>query len=422
MKYILKNEFINNEAVTKLTPYIEKCRQVVQQTNYEQPEASLCLASDKNEYTAVVELVKKKKTPELKYVIVIGIGGSDLGTKAIYDALYGSVDQYVPDRYPRMFFLDTIDSKINTALLQFFDTHITNENEFIISVISKSGGTTEPLVNAEILLGNIKKRFSKWMERCVVITDEHSKMWEEAKKLNIDILNIQKKVGGRYSVLSAVGLFPLAMAGIDIKSLLQGAGEMRDLCLSDSTENSAKSSSIFQYLSCKEGKGIHNIFFFNPELESLGKWYRQLMGESIGKEGKGITPIISIGSVDHHSMVQLYWGGPQDKTTQLVYSLKTETCQIPNIPLFPTLSTTHGKNTQEIIEAIQKGTAITYEKLKQPYFEIVLEEINEYELGAYMQYKMIEMMYVGHLLEINAFDQPQVELYKNETRKILDKK
>lgn len=422
MKYILKNKYNEGEGQTKLTPYIEKCKQVVLHNDFESPEASLCLATDTQGYTEVMDLVEKKKTSELKYVIVIGIGGSDLGTKAIYDALFGSIDQLVPDRHPKMFFLDTIDSKVNNALLNFFNTHVTSEKDFVISIISKSGGTTEPLVNAEILLSNVKSRFPNWKERCVVITDTKSKMWEEAKKLNIDILDIQKKVGGRYSVLSAVGLFPLAMAGINIQSLLQGAKDTREICLSDSAENFARSSSIFQYLHWKEGKKIHNSFFFNPELESLGKWYRQLVGESIGKEGKGITPIVSIGSVDHHSMVQLYWGGPQDKTTELVYSLKTQKCQVPNDPLFPTLSTTHGKNTQEIVEAIQKGTAITYEKLQQPFFEIILDEINEYELGAYMQYKMIEMMYIGCLMEINSFDQPQVELYKNETRKILDKK
>jgi glucose-6-phosphate isomerase len=247
-------------------------------------------------------------------------------------------------------------------------------------------------------------------------------MWKEGLRLGIDLLSIPKQVGGRYSVLSPVGLFPLAMANINVESLLKGAEEMRNICLENSSENYALNSSVFQFLFWKQGKSIHNSFYFHPELESLGKWYRQLMGESIGKDQKGITPIVSIGSVDHHSMVQLYWGGPADKTTEIVYSQKTQDCIIPTEQLFPSLSSTKGKNTSEIVAAIQQGTSLTYDRQKQPHFEIVFDGINEHELGAYMQYKMIEILYLARLMNINAFDQPQVELYKTETRKILANK
>ncbi|MCX6732119.1 MAG: hypothetical protein NTV98_01100 [Candidatus Roizmanbacteria bacterium] len=422
MKFIYTQPHDWTEQEKTLAPYIDHCKQVVATSDYNALEASLCLSSDKEILAQVDEMIKKKKTNELKYIIVIGIGGSNLGTKALYDSLYGSVDVLTPDRYPKMFFLDTIDPKANTTFLNYFDKYITNENEFSISIISKSGGTTEPLVNAEILLGHLKKQFPNWKDRCVIITDNNSKMWDEGKRIGIDVLGIPKKVGGRYSILSAVGLFPLAMAGIDIRSLLKGAESMRSLCISDTSENHARSSSIFQYLYLQEGKAIHNSFYFHPELESLGKWYRQLVGESIGKDNIGVTPMVSIGSVDHHSMVQLYWGGPSDKTTELVYSKKQSSCLVPSDPLFPTLSTTEGKDTAEIVSAIQKGTALTYENQKQPYFEVVLDDINEYEIGAYMQYKMMEILYLAHLMKVNAFDQPQVELYKIETRKILVKK
>ncbi len=405
-----------------LAPYISHCQDVISSKDYESMEASLCLPSDTQTITHVSGIVIKKKSSKLKYVIVIGIGGSNLGTKALYDALYGSMDQMMPDRYPKMYFLDTIDPKANASFLEFAKTNFKSEEEFIISIISKSGGTTESLVNAEVLLGYLKNRFSKWKERCVIITDLNSKLEKEGIRLGIDVLEIPKKVGGRYSVFSPVGLFPLAMAGIDINSLLKGAEKMRELCITESPENYARFSSIFQYLNLKEGKNIHNSFFFHPELESIGKWYRQLMGESLGKDHKGITPMVSVGSVDHHSMVQLYWGGPSDKTTELVYSLKSQDCFVPKETVFPSLTTTQGKNTSEIMSAIQKGTVITYEKQKEPYFEVVIDEINEYELGQYLQYKMMEILYLAHLMGINAFDQPQVELYKTETKKILDRK
>lgn len=422
MKLIFHQNEDKSDTRKLLVPYIDYCKKVIRDEDYSMTEASLCLPTDKKIVTDILKLVEKKKTTDLKYNIVIGIGGSNLGTKAVYDALYGSIDNLTPDRYPKTFFLDTIDPKVITTFSHFVDAHIQKESELIISIISKSGTNTEPIVNAEVLLGSIKNRFINWKDRCVIITDTNSLMWKEGLRLGIDLLSIPKQVGGRYSVLSSVGLFPLAIANIDIKLLLKGAEEMRDICMENSSENYALNSSVFQFLFWKQGKSIHNSFYFHPELESLGKWYRQLMGESIGKVQKGITPIVSIGSVDHHSMVQLYWGGPTDKTTEIVYSQKSQDCIIPTEQLFPSLSTTNGKNTSEIVTAIQKGTTLTYEKQKQPYFEVVLNEINEYELGAYMQYKMIEILYLAQLMNINAFDQPQVELYKTETRKILANK
>lgn len=422
MKFFFKKNLDVSEETKKLSSYIKRCKQIVDQNDYSSPESSLCLPSDVHILSQIDAMVTKKKTEKLKYVITIGIGGSNLGAKAIYDALYGSVDMFTPDRYPKMIFLDTIDPKANAAFAEFAQTHITDEREFVISIISKSGTNTEPLVNAEILLGGLKKRMSHWKDRCVIITDENSKLWNEGLRLSIDVLDIPKQVGGRYSVLSAVGLFPLAMAMVDIRSLLQGAKKMRDICVVESPENHALNSSTFQYLNWKKGRGTHNSFYFHPELESLGKWYRQLMGESIGKEKRGITPIVSIGSVDHHSMVQLYWGGPQDKTTEIVYAKKSQECFVPQDALFPALSDLKGRNTAEIVSAIRNGTALAYEKQEEPFFEIEFDEINAYEIGCYLQYKMLEIMYLAKLLEVNAFDQPEVELYKIETRRILSMK
>jgi len=411
-----------SEQQTLLDPYITQCKKVIDLQDYTSAEASLCLPSDKKIVSDVMAMVDKKKTSNLRYIIVVGIGGSNLGSKAIYDALYGSTDQFMPERYPKMIFLDTIDAKTYKALFAFLMKNVIKEDEFLISIISKSGGTTESLVNAEILLSDIKKSFSQWKKRCVIITDTNSKLWIEGKRLGIDILDIPKKVGGRYSIFSAVGLFPLAVAGVDIQSLMKGAETMRNNCTLHSNENISRISAIFQYVYLQKGRTTHTSFYFHPELESLGKWYRQLTGESVGKEKKGITPLVSMGSVDHHSMVQLYFGGPPDKTTEIIYSTKTEDYPIPKDSLFPSLSTTEGKNTSEVMSAIQKGTVSAYKLQNEPYFEIVLDGINEYELGSYMQYKMMEIMYLAHLMQINAFDQPQVELYKIETKKILSKK
>lgn len=421
MQFIFHEKQDSKEERKILDPYIDRCKQIINTNDYTSSEASLCLPSDKHILSQVEEMVNKKKTPELKYSIVIGIGGSNLGTKAIYDALYGDVDLFTPGRYPKMIFLDTNDPEFLHSFSRFAKKHITHENEFVISIISKSGGTTEIIVNAEMALAELKQRFVNWKQRCIIISDEGSPLWNEAKRMDIDTLGIPKNVGGRYSVLSAVGLFPLAIIGADITSLLKGAEEMRERCSKKVPENPALQSSIFQFLQWKEEKTIHNSFFFHRELESLGKWYRQLTGESLGKDKKGITPLVSIGSVDHHSMVQLYWGGPEDKTTEFIYTKKSISYSIPKEILFLSLNKVAGKTTHEIMSAITKGTCITYTNLKLPFFEVILEEINCYELGCYLQYKMLETLYLAKLLGVNAFDQPQVELYKIETKKILEK-
>ena len=205
---------------------------------------------------------------------------------------------------------------------------------------------------------------------------------------------------------------------------------MRNICIeNDLDQNPALIPATLLFLNLKAQKTINDNFFFAPQLESLGKWYRQLMGESIGKEndidGKtirsGINPTVSIGSTDLHSMGQLYLGGPADKFTTFIWARNHEDAvSLPKNPLMPELvPNLHGKSAQQIMEAILEGTKTAYSKQEIPYMEIVLAEISAYTLGEFLQFKMIEMMYLGKLMNVNTFDQPNVELYKQETKKIL---
>lgn len=409
-----------NESRKALSEYINHCEVGVRERNYEIDEASLCLVDDEEMLKTVKKLVEKKKTGKLKYIIDIGIGGSNLGTKAVYDALYGGVDFFQQTRYPKIIFLDTTDPEYLFHFAHFFKTSVVKEDEIIVNIISKSGGTTETAVNGEIVLHLLKEKFNNWKERCVVTTDKNSPLWNNAVAAGIDVLEIPQKVGGRYSVFSPVGLFPLALCGIQIEKLLQSATVMRDKCLTQGDEqNSALISAAILYEHLKRRIAINDNFYFHMELESLGKWYRQLMGESTGKTETGLTPTVSIGSVDLHSVVQLYLGGTRNKYTSFVY---TNAFKEYVIPIFNTLShikEIEGKSVGHIMSAIQQGTMAAYKNLQLPYTEIILEGISEEEIGAYMQFKMSEMMFLGKLMRINAFDQPQVELYKTETKKIL---
>lgn len=428
-------EYIHNEAgipsdqVTKtaetLLPYVEELRGVAKANNYEAPEASINLPLDKEFYEDVLGAAQELASSALRYVVVVGIGGSNLGTQAIYEALRKRTGEEV-----KMFFLDTVNSEELATVLEALKSCASSE-EFLVNIISKSGTTTETIANTSTLFEHLEEKFGPGVyKRAVAITDEGSKLATLVVKKEIKTFTIPKNVGGRYSVLSAVGLFPLMVAGFDISQLLRGARSMRDKCIStDIEKNPALLSATLIYLHYTKGISIHNVFLFHPYLEFVGKWYRQLMGESIGKKGNtngetvhaGITPVVSIGSTDLHSMAQLYFAGPRDKFTTFVSSpAKGKDVKVPEESQFNGLvSDLSGKSFGDIMGAIYSGVTKAYEKNKLPYVEIMLPKLDEQALGGLLQMKMLEMMYLAQLLHVNAFDQPNVEDYKKETKHLL---
>ncbi len=254
-----------------------------------------------------------------------------------------------------------------------------------------------------------------------------------AAEKGFDVLEIPKKVGGRFSVFSSVGLFPLGLIGINFDELLSGARLLRDKCLtSEVINNPAALSACLIYIHYKKGMNIHDMFLFSPDLESIGKWYRQLMGESIGKEFNreqkkvfcGITPTVSIGSTDLHSMAQLYLGGPYDKFTTFIRVLKNkESVKIPDFPDYSKLvDNIQNIQLSKIMNAILDGVQIAFKKGERPFAEIYLPDKSPSSIGQLLQMKMMEMMYLGFLMNVNPFDQPNVDDYKIETKKILMEK
>lgn len=437
MEFHYKNSAGINEAQLKetaqtLKEYHEYLNTILAKNDYEVPECSVNLCIDQKLISAVKEVRSNKTSPQLKYILVVGIGGSNLGTKAVYDAIFGFTDAIDNYRSTRIIFLETVDPEYLRRLKNFLEFEIKDPQEILINIISKSGSTTETIANAEIILAVLKEKFDsgKLKERIVVTTDEDSKLWKLATTKNIATLPMPEKVGGRYSVLSPVGLFPLLAGGIDVEALCEGAATMRKNCIeNDLEENPAMLSAILLFLEYKIGKTINDNFFFVPHLESLGKWYRQLMGESIGKEKDlngevvhaGITPMVSLGSTDLHSVGQLYLGGPLDKFTTFTYVKNVEDPMPLPKDFMISEPEIHLQNTSAfgIMSAIFEGTKMAYSKKKLPFAEIILSEISAFTLGEYLQFKMIEMMYLGKLMNVNTFDQPNVEDYKVETKKIL---
>ena len=382
---------------------------------YESDFSSLLLPQDEDLLKKVSSLVKKKR--QFNNLVVVGIGGSNLGALAVLEAIKGKC--HIANSKKKVFFADTTDSD---NLLNIIN--MCGKEKFLLAFISKSGTTTESFANFEVLLKKIPVRERK--ERVVTICDDDSVLADYSSENGFDSLFIPKKVGGRFSVFSAVGLFPLAFAGIKVKELLRGAS---DAVKRFDKDNPSLNGALDLYHNHKRGKSINDLFLFSNDLESLGKWFRQLMGESIGKRFslsgeevfEGITPTVSIGSTDLHSVGQLYLGGPRDKFTSFV-SVKNQPRVVVPKNKGAILKHIQGLSFKDIISAILEGTMKAYKKNKLPFNYYELDKKSEYEIGFFMQTKMFEIIILAHLLNVNPFDQPSVEDYKVETRKLLAKK
>ena len=405
----------------KLEPYRRHLASVLADTTSEAPESSIRLPTDNVLFELVTAATTRVHTATLQYVIVIGIGGSNLGTQAVYEAIAGSMNLLV-DRLPKLLFLDTISDEKMTAVTRVLE-RLTHKEDFFVITISKSGTTTESIANLEILWAFAGEHFGDCRERFMVITDEGSRLWEKAREKKLESLPIPTAVGGRFSVMSAVGLLPLSLAHIDIQAFVDGAAQaVVDGTSEDPHQNHSLTGACLSHIHAQHGRHIQNLFLFSPKRETLGKWVRQLVAESLGKNGIGLLPIVSIGSTDLHSMVQLYLDGPDNIFTTFLSTFVAHVHKVPNQPAFAGLvADIHGTSLDTIMQAIFGGVKSAYEKVGRPFIDIDLEQGDAWELGYYLQYKMLEVMYLGHLMGVNAFDQPAVELYKTVTRQLLKK-
>lgn len=398
---------------------------------YDNNYASVNLPFDENLIKTINETVKSTKSLNPTTLVVIGIGGSNLGTIAVLEGLRG---KFYNEHYDvSVYFVDTVDSDHVNDIAKLVERELETGNNIILNVISKSGTTTETIANFEIFLEILKShRPYNYHNFVVTTTDKDSALWKLAQDEKFTHLAIPHHVGGRYSVLSAAGLFPLCFLDIDIEELCSGAQSGFILSTHKQlTNNSAALSAALIATHYKRGNIIHDTFLFSVALTGLGAWYRQLSAESVGKAynnnneliNTGILPTISIGSTDLHSVAQLYLAGPYNRFTTFVSVKKNQSDLIvPEYEEFETVvPKIQGKSLPFIMDAILEGTKKAYHHDDRPFISITLPKKSAYYLGQFMQIKMIEIMYLGFLLNVNPFDQPQVESYKRETRNILAK-
>lgn len=390
---------------------------------YDTPYAFAMLPEDVTMVDRVLKVAKNKRALSPSMLIVIGIGGSNLGSIAIEQALLGVLyNDGAPDM--SIYYADTVDADYIYRLIHMAERAIQQGKHILINVISKSGTTTETIVNFHLFLALLKQYYPDTYGHYVVITtDKGSSLWLLAHEHGWDALEVPTAVGGRYSVFSPVGLFPMAMLGIQINELLAGARHMRNRCIVHGAENPAARSAAWQYQLVKQGYTLSNLFLFSNELQGCGHWWRQLMGESLGKGTKHngqrnhepLVPLVSIGTTDLHSVGQLYLSSIISIMTTFVIIEQGQ----PVGKQDQRDATVGSESLSTIMHAIIQGVQRAYTKSKLPYRTIVLPELKAYYIGQFLQQSMFEVVYVGYLLNINPFNQPAVELYKREVRELL---
>lgn len=391
---------------------------------YDTPYGALLAPSDTSQKQEIAQLVQQVQLLNPSLLLLCGIGGSNMGTLAVLQALgYTSPMKFMS--------ADTIDERYTAQLVAQFRVAVEQGEVPIVCIVTKSGTTPETIINGSLFVEVLKELLpTTYAQHVVVITDEASPLHVLAVKEGYQVAVIPQQVGGRYSVFTAVGLFPLMLLGVDIDGLMRGAETARNSALDIAVEvNQTALTTLALYEHYKQGYQIHNLFAFSPYLVLLGHWYKQLIGESLGKKETvdgtlvevGYTPVVSLGTTDLHSVAQLYLSGPRNTITTFMYfEDQEERIVIPHNHISELLEGMPGRTLTEVKAAIVEGTITAYLKEKRPSIVQPLEQSSE-SIGAFMMTKMIETILLGHLWHINPFDQPGVELYKAETRAILKK-
>jgi len=356
------------------------------------------------------------------YFVVLGIGGSALGTICLDQALSHLY------REKKLFVLDNIDPAMMSEILDVIKLKKT-----LFMVVTKSGGTPETLSQYYYFRKLIEEHSLKVKKHFIFITDPKIGLLRKiADEEEIQSFEIPENIGGRFSVLTAVGLLPSSLLGMDINKLLKGAKKMRDQFLSERIDkNLPFKLALMQYEMAKKGHTQNVMMVYNQKLIRFADWYRQLLAESTGKEknnqGKivniGLTPINALGVTDQHSQSQLYNEGPNDKFF-IFLSAKESGPQII-IPVNPNHeATTYLKNVtfDQLLKTELKATRDSLAKNKRPSILISIDKIDEETLGGLFMLFMGATAFLGEMFDINAFDQPGVETSKILTKKYLTKK
>ena len=363
-------------------------------------------------------------------VVVLGIGGSALGPIALRTALrkpqWNLLDAQQRDGWPRLHVLDNLDPSTISGLLD----RVVKLDRTLFIVTSKSGGTAETMAQYLVVRNRIEESQLEIASHVVFVTDpKKGALRPIANAEGIPALDIPANVGGRFSVLTPVGMLPAALIGIDVAALLAGAGEIAAACTSPKLAgNPAGTFAMLQYLAdTKAGKHVHVMMPYSDALRDMAAWFVQLWAESLGKVKRGSkkhvgpTPLAALGATDQHSQVQLFMEGSPDKTITLIAVPRAN--QDVTIPKLhgdvPDLAYLGGHTLGEVLDVERRATAGALARRGRPNMTIELDEVSPKSVGALMMLLEAATIYAGSLYDVNPLDQPGVELGKNFTYAIM---
>ena len=376
--------FINFKPKTKSYNLRQKLISIIKDKN--QVIESLS-KSYKNSYNKK-QLIKYKNSSDYR---VIGMGGSTLGTQTIYDFLRNKIKK-------NFLFIDNLQANKKKN----------KKKKYVNLVVSKSGNTIETIVNSNIL---IKKK-----DRNIFITENKKNYLHLlAEKLKAEIIHHNNFIGGRYSVLSEVGMLPADLMGLNTGKFRQLNALIKNKFFLNALI--ANVSSTLHYIKKKKFNSI--IINYDEQSENLFKWYQQLVAESLGKKKKGLLPMVSNMPKDNHSVMQLYLDGFQNNFFTFFYTHENKSEKINNNLILQSQNHLKNKDLSKIIFAQKKATERVFDKKNLPYRSFEIKKRDEKTLGELFCFFILETILLGKSLNLNPYDQPAVELIKKETKSLL---
>ena len=423
-KYV--KDFISAEELNAMAPAIEDAHEKVINKSGEGADflgwVDLPVNYDKEEFARIQKAAEKIKS-DSKALVVIGIGGSYLGARAAIEFCTSQNYNLVSKDTPNIYFSG--NSISGAALSELVD--LVKDVDFSINVISKSGTTTEPAISFRIFRELLIEKYGEEeaAKRIYVTTDkEKGTLKEFSDKAGYETFVVPDDVGGRYSVLTAVGLLPIAVAGIDIEKMMKGAQDAREAySVCDIEKNDCYKYAAIRNLLLGKGKAVELMVAYEPDFTMMNEWFKQLFGESEGKDGKGIFPASVICSTDLHSMGQYIQDGVRMLfETSVVFSKPKREVVIKEDEVNADgLNFLAGKTMDFVNRKAYEGTLLAHVDGGVPNICIEIPEMNEYEFGYLVYFFEKACAISGYVLGVNPFNQPGVESYKKNMFALLGK-
>jgi glucose-6-phosphate isomerase len=399
----------STETLKKLAPAFDMLRHA-HAGDKTLPAEPILHAWHTTKYIPELQVIAGEICSKYADVVVVGAGGSGLSGRVL--------SSLKPCLKPRLHFLENIDPDAIDDLLIRLDL---KQSFFIF--ISKSGGTVETLAHFHAIVSILEQKSGKAAAQQVLVntTQTDNPLRRAANARGIRCLTHVSDIGGRFSLFTNVGLLPAAIAGLDIGALLSGAASVaEDLQQAKTADSFAPAiGAALQYDAMRAGRNMSVILPYAQRLEGFSSWYRQSWAESLGKAGKGTTPIRAVGSTDQHSQLQLYLDGPKDKFFTMILMNRRGTGQAIGKLDDRELSYISDKTTGDVLAAEQQATLATIAATGAPVRVMELDKLDEAALGSLLAHFTLEIICMAALLEVNPFDQPAVEEGKRLARNYL---